>query len=136
MPEDIVERVKNCNRPGGPIDMTEDDATDILEAYKKAFEESWTEDWDDDNSGDVQFVLFADDSGAIGTTGRTLRDITLDNGKLMSISIVLIALFSVILLISPDWIESRVLITLVGVALVVLAFFASLGLAILAGIKM
>jgi hypothetical protein len=64
-----------------------------------------------------------------------LRDITLDNGKLMAVSILLIALFSVMILISPNWIESRVLITLIGVGLVLLAFFASIGLAILIGIK-
>jgi predicted exporter len=53
----------------------------------------------------------------------------------MAVSILLIALFSVMILISPNWIESRVLITLVGVGLVLLAFFAAIGLAILIGIK-
>ncbi|KAL7573818.1 hypothetical protein ACA910_007843 [Epithemia clementina (nom. ined.)] len=136
LPADILNRVKNCNRPGGPItNMTVEDAEAILKSYKQLFEENWSEGYDDENNGDVQFVFCSDDSGAIGTTGRILRDITLDNGKLMAISICLIALFSVILLVSPDWIESRVLITLIGVCLVVLAFFASLGLAILIGIK-
>jgi hypothetical protein len=137
VPETIVDRVKNCNRPGGAIkDMTKDEAEEILERYKEAMENRWSKNWDDDSAGDVQFVIFSDDEGAIGTTGRTLRDITLDNGRLMAISICIIALFSAILLITPDWIESRVLVTLIGVALVVLAFFASLGFAILVGIKM
>jgi len=136
VPKNMVKRVQNCNRPGGPIeDMTEDEAEDILEEYKEKFEDTWAEGWDDDNDGEVQFVIFTDDVGSIGTTGRTLRDITLDNGKLMSISICLVAIFSIILLISPDWIDSRVLITLIGVSLVVLAFFGSLGLAILLNIK-
>ena len=136
LPGDIVDRVKNCNRPGGAINLTEDEAQDILREYKEAFENNWAEGYNDPNDGEIQFVLFSDDAGAIGTTGRTLRDITLDNGKLMAISIIFIALFSVVLLVSPDWIESRVLITLVGVCLVVLSFFAGLGMVILIGIKM
>jgi hypothetical protein len=135
LPKKIVDRVKNCNRPGGSIDITVDEAEDILRNYKEAFEDSWSEGWNDNDKGEVQFVIFTDDNGVIGTTGRMLRDITLDNGKLMAISIILIAFFSVMILISPNWIESRVLITLVGVALVLLAFFASIGFAILIGIK-
>jgi hypothetical protein len=135
LPKDIVERLKNCNRPGGSVDITVDEAEDILKAYKEAFEESWSEGWDNKDAGDVQFVVFTDDRGVIGTTGRILRDITLDNGKLMAISIILIAFFSVMILISPNWIESRVGITLVGVGLVLLAFFGSVGFAILIGIK-
>lgn len=135
LPPAIVDRVRNCNRPGGPVDITEEDAKIILKDFKKAFEDNWSEGWDDPDAGDVQFVIFTDDRGEVGTTGRLLRDITLDNGKLMAISIALIALFSIMLLISPDFIESRVLLTLAGVALVLLAFFASIGLAILIGIK-
>jgi hypothetical protein len=59
----------------------------------------------------------------------------LDNNVLTSISIVLIALFSALFLFSPDWVESRVLITLLGVALVVIAFFGALGFALLVGVK-
>jgi hypothetical protein len=135
LPDKIVERVKNCNRPGGSVNITTDEAEDILRAFKEAFEDSWSEGWNDNDDGEVQFVLFSDDNGVIGTTGRMLRDITLDNGKLMAISIILIAFFSIMALVSPDWIKSRVLITLVGVGLVLLAFFASIGLAILIGIK-
>jgi hypothetical protein len=135
LPDNIVERVKNCNRPGGSVNITVDAAEDILRFYKEAFEDAWSEGWDQKDDGEVQFVIFSDDNGVIGTTGRMLRDITLSNGKLMAISIILIAFFSVMILISPDWIESRTLITLVGVGLVLLAFFASIGLAILIGIK-
>jgi hypothetical protein len=135
LPDKIVERVQNCNRPGGSVDITVEDAEFILRNYKEAFENAWSEGWNKKDDGEVQFVIFTDDNGVIGTTGRMLRDITLDNGKLMAISIILIAFFSVMILISPDWIESRVLITLIGVGLVLLAFFASIGLAILVGIK-
>lgn len=64
-----------------------------------------------------------------------LQEITLDNTALTVLSIALIAIFSVLFLFSLDWVESRVLITLVGVALVCLAFFAAVGFAILIGTK-
>jgi len=135
-PDGLVKKVKNCNRPNGQIDdMTYEEAKEILEEFKKKMETEWSQGWDDDESGEVQFVFFSDDAGAVGSTGQVLRDMTLNNSTLVSISTIIIALFSVIFLISPDWIESRVLITLIGVALVVLAFFASLGFAILLGTK-
>eukprot|EP00525_Craspedostauros_australis_P007632 CAMPEP_0198134658 /NCGR_PEP_ID=MMETSP1442-20131203/60188_1 /TAXON_ID= /ORGANISM="Craspedostauros australis, Strain CCMP3328" /LENGTH=1556 /DNA_ID=CAMNT_0043795805 /DNA_START=403 /DNA_END=5073 /DNA_ORIENTATION=+ len=135
VPRDIVQRVANCNRPDGPIEITEAEAEDILYDYKKAFEESWTEDWDDSSAGEVKFVGFHDDQGVIGTTGRLLKDITLDNGTLVAISIVLLALFSALFLLDCDLVESRILITTVGVALVILAFFASVGFGLMCGIK-
>lgn len=64
-----------------------------------------------------------------------LEEITLDNGTLTAVSIVLILAFSCLLMFDIDLVESRVLITLVGVALVVLSYFSAIGLAILAGIK-
>jgi hypothetical protein len=132
----IPDRIQNCNRPGGRLDIDEDEALEVLEKFKEAFEESWTEGWDDPTSGEVQFVGFFDDQGGtIGTTGRLLRDLTLANGKLTAISIVLIAVFSAIFLFSFDVIESKVLVTLIGVGLVILSFFAALGFGILCGIK-
>ena len=132
----IPDRIQNCNRPGGRLDIDEDEALEVLEKFKEAFEESWTEGWDDPTSGEVQFVGFFDDQGGtIGTTGRLLRDLTLANGKLTAISIVLIAVFSAIFLFSSDVIESKVLVTLIGVCLVILSFFAALGFGILCGIK-
>jgi hypothetical protein len=59
----------------------------------------------------------------------------LDNNVLTSISIVLIAVFSALFLFSFDWVESRVGITLIGVGLVVIAFFGALGFALLVGVK-
>lgn len=118
LPPDIVERVKNCNRPGsGALEITEDDAEQILRLYKEVMEDTWSEDWDDKDAGDVQFVGFYDDSGVIGTTGRLLKDITLDNNKLTAITIILIMFFSAVFLFSSDLVESKMLVTLVGVAL-------------------
>eukprot|EP00977_Amphora_coffeiformis_P025775 scaffold22137_cov164-Amphora_coffeaeformis.AAC.1 len=136
LPLDIMNRLKNCNRPGGPIELTKDEATELLEQWKEAMENTWTQGWDDKNDGPVQFVAFFDDGGAtVGSTGRMLTQITLDNTTLTMISIFIIAFFSAMFLFSFDFVESRVLITMVGVALVVLSFFSALGFGILTGVK-
>lgn len=70
VPEDIVKRVGNCNRPGGPItSLSVDDAKEVLHRFKKEWEERWSEGWDDE-SRDVTFTGFVDDVGVVGTTGR------------------------------------------------------------------
>jgi hypothetical protein len=134
-PKLIVERVGNCKRHNGQISITEQDAEEILYEYKKAMEEAWSEGWDDDNAGEVQFIGLFDDKSVSGGAGRMLEETTLDNTTLMSIAIVIIAIFSVMFLFSFDWVESRVGITLIGVSLVILAYFAALGFALLIGIK-
>ena len=135
VPEDIVARVQNCNRPGGPTNITADDAAEILKQMKAKFDEVWSKGWDDDADGEVQFVSFSDDVGAIGTTGAFLREITLSNGLLTAISIIVIAAFSVFLMFSVNPVESKVLLTLVGVGLVILSYFAALAFSIIIGIK-
>ena len=134
VPAGIMARVRNCNRPGGALELSFLEAKELLEAWKIAMEESWVEGWDDSNNGEVQFVGFSDDQGSIGTTAQLLIDITLSNGRLTAISIIIIAVFSAIFLFSCDAIESKVLVTTVGVGLVLLSFFAALGLGILLGI--
>ena len=132
--------------------------------FKIETERIWATGWDDKDSGDVQFVGFYDgkccsnadliiflwscsrknglllswnlDVGAIGTTARTLQEVTLSGGNLMILSFSLIILFSVYFLASSNRIESRIAITIVGVFLVIISFFAALGVAILAGIKL
>jgi hypothetical protein len=64
-----------------------------------------------------------------------LREITLSNTVLTIVSIVANALFSIFFMFNTDLVESRVVVTLVGVALVVLSYFAAVGLALLVGIK-
>lgn len=135
VPSRIVDRVKNCKRPGGPVDLTEEEAKQVLFLWKEAAENAWNQGWDDPNDGEVQFVSFSDDAGVIGSTGRMLREITLSNTTLTVISIVLIAVFSVLFMFNFDLVESRVFVTLVGVSLVVLAFFAAVAMGLLVGIK-
>ncbi len=64
-----------------------------------------------------------------------LEEITLSGGTLTVISIALIALFSVAFLYNFDLVASKVTITLIGVLLVILAFFAAMGFGLLVGIK-
>ena len=137
IPKNIPDRVRNCNRPGGPVEITVEDAEEILFKWKEAMEDAWTKGWNNDEDGDVQFVGFFDDGGGVpGTTGRMLTDITLDNGLLTAISIIIIIVFSALFMVSPDPVESRVLLVLIGVSLVVMSYFGSVGLAILCGIKL
>eukprot|EP00957_Ditylum_brightwellii_P081688 6214591-Ditylum_brightwellii.AAC.1 len=75
-------------------------------------------------------------TGAEGTTQRVLNEVTLSSGQLMGISIFIIFFFSVVFLFSFDVIQSKVLVTIVGVSLVIIAFFGALGTAILSGIKL
>ncbi|CAB9518815.1 Protein patched homolog 1 [Seminavis robusta] len=131
----ITERVSHENRPGGPLNITEEDAAEVLALFKQSFESQWTDGWDDDNSGNVQFVGFFDDAGVPGTLATFLNSVTMSSGLLTAVSILIIASFSVIFLASRDPVKSRIGITLVGIILVMLAFFASVGLGILIGIK-
>lgn len=133
--EQIVDRVKNCNRPSGALNITVKDANEILLRYKKAFESAWSAGFDNDDEGEVQFVGYYDSVGVSGTTDWLLDDITLANGKLMAISIIIIAVISAIFLFSTDVVESRVLLTLVGVGLVLISFFGALGFGLILGIK-
>jgi len=129
----IMERVKNCNRPGGPIsNLTYDDATEILREFKVKFDEDWSEGWDDDDDGSaLKFVSFVDDLGVIGSTGRVLEESTLDSNRLTLISILGILITSAAFLFRPDGIKSQLMICTIGVLLVILSFISALGFAVL-----
>lgn len=64
-----------------------------------------------------------------------LKDITLSNGDLVVVSIAIIAVFSVLFVLSTDPVESRIGITLFGVMLVIFAFFAAVAFGLIVGIK-
>ena len=64
-----------------------------------------------------------------------LVDITLSNSSLVVVSIAIIAIFSVLFVLSSDPVESRIAITTLGVGLVMLAFFAAVGFGLIVGIK-
>jgi hypothetical protein len=135
-PEDIVTRVQNCNHPDGPVDITLEDAKNILEIWKVVMEDAWSKGWDDENDGEVQFFSFYEGgNGVDGTLERILDEATLDSSKLTAIAILSIVIFSAMFLFSLDMVESRVGITLVGVGLVVMSFYAALGFGLLVGTK-
>lgn len=133
-PYTIAQRVRSCQRPGGPLQITRDDAKQVLYLFKQAMEETWSKGWDDPTQN-ISFVCLYDDSGAGGTAARILQAVTLDNTALVTISMALIAVFSILFLVSFDVVESRVLIALIGVSLCILGYFAGLGFGILLGMK-
>ena len=49
IPENIVTRVKTCNRPGGPVNITGKDAEEMFYDNNSAFEEGWVEGWNDED---------------------------------------------------------------------------------------
>ena len=58
--EQIVDRVKNCNRPSGALNITVKDANEIILSYKRAFESAWSAGWDNGDDGEIQFVGYYD----------------------------------------------------------------------------
>lgn len=60
LPDGIVRRVQNCNRPDGPIELSLEDAEEVLFQFKEKFENTWTRDWDKNGAGDIAFVGFFD----------------------------------------------------------------------------
>ena len=52
--------LQNCNRPQGSIEISVEDAEEILYKFKEKFEDAWTKGWDKDSQGEVQFVGFFD----------------------------------------------------------------------------
>jgi hypothetical protein len=71
-PEGIQNRVKNCNRPGGSIDLSYEGAEEVLLLFKEEFEEAWSAGWDNKNAGDVQFTGFFDGKLIMYTRHRSL----------------------------------------------------------------
>lgn len=135
IPSSFIERVKNCNRPGGPVNVTFDEARKIIETFKTKMVDVWSEGWDEDEAGEVQFTGFFDSVGVSGTFNVVLRDISDDSSRLSIISVIIIAIMSMLFLFNKNMVQSRMGITLVGVLIVILSFVASLGFAVLIGIK-
>ncbi len=127
IPENVIERVSHCNRPGGGVDITTDDAVEILESFKRQMVDIWSAGWDNSTDGNVQFTAFFDSVGTAGTFNFTLREISDDSSFLTFISILIIAGISMAFLFNCNMVKSRMGVTLVGVILVVLSFVGSLG---------
>jgi len=135
VPEAMVKRVRNHNRPNGTINISEEDAEIVIENFKKSMIDAWSADWDDEKAGEIEFTGFFDSVGVPGTFEFVLRDISDDSAILTLISVGLIAVVSILFLASCNMVDSRIGITLVGVIIVLLSFLGALGCSILLGIK-
>jgi Sterol-sensing domain of SREBP cleavage-activation len=133
-PRHLVERVQNCNRPSGSVDISYDEASEILRQFKEAMEREWTRGWDDPTQS-VQFVGLFDDNYVDGTIGRLLKSMTLSNQVPMIISMGILFGISAIASFRFNVVQSRVLVTTIGLTLIIIGYFAGLGLAKLTGIK-
>ncbi len=136
----IVERVQNCRRPGGALDISMADAQNILSLWKQTMEDTWTRGWDNDEN-ELQFVGFFDDTGgADGSMGRAMDEVAGNSTSLMVIAIVVIGLFTVLFAFfssySGNLVHSRMLVTLVGFVLAFFSFLAGQGFGLLLGIKL
>ena len=127
IPESMVDRVKNCNRPRGAINITLEDAEIVIEQFKMTLLDAWSAGWDNETEGDVQFTGFFDSIGTPGTFNFVLRDISNDSGSLTLISVAIIAALSMLFLANTNAVQSRIGITLVGVILVLISFVGALG---------
>lgn len=127
IPEGMVNRVKNCNRPRGAVNITLEDAQIVIEEFKQTLLDAWSAGWDDEDEGEVQFTGFFDSVGTPGTFNFVLRDISNDSGSLTLISVAIIAALSMLFLANTNAVQSRIGITLVGVILVLISFVGALG---------
>jgi Sterol-sensing domain of SREBP cleavage-activation len=124
----IVDRVKNCHRPGGKISIKIHDANEILSQFKEAMERMWTKGWDDPNEN-VQFAGYFDDNSVPGTSSRLFTAMTSGNQDAMIIAICILFGVSAIASFRCNLVKSRVLVTAIGFLLVLLGYFAGIGLA-------
>lgn len=135
----IKEMVNLDARPaewGGPVEISDDDEIDILKAFKEEFENKWTEGWDDEDAGEVQFLLFIDDSGSIGTFGRALEKFSGDSAPNTIAAYVVMILMVVIVMFNCNPVKSQMSVSVVGILMAILSFAGSLGVTCLAGISL
>jgi hypothetical protein len=137
MPKDLQKRLAmRPVRHGGPLNISETQAEEALEKYKERFEEALSYDWDDEAGGSLQHTAFSDESGAAGTFGRTLHDLTTDSMPLIAIYGGVTVLLTALFFFSTDLVASRVLLVASGSLLAILGCFAALALSLLCGISL
>eukprot|EP00933_Yihiella_yeosuensis_P057651 TRINITY_DN5761_c0_g1_i4.p1 TRINITY_DN5761_c0_g1~~TRINITY_DN5761_c0_g1_i4.p1 ORF type:complete len:1207 (-),score=263.33 TRINITY_DN5761_c0_g1_i4:401-4021(-) len=136
MPSAIVQRVASAYRPGGPLKITEATAKKVLKEMKKAMEETFSAGWDSSDSDTNQYLSFSDHIGALGSFGRSLKEMTEDSLPLSGVSFGMSIFVSVLFLARRDQLESRMVLGFVGGIFAVLAFSAALGITTLSGIDL
>jgi len=136
-PQKIQKRVALSARPAGAITLSKSDAEEVMYKFKKEFEETFSKGWDDDKAGDVEFVGFTDDTGVVGSFGRTLLTFTLQSVPLSLACYAITAVVCSLLLANfRDYVRSRMALGMFGALVAVIAFSAAIGLTALFNIKL
>jgi hypothetical protein len=136
-PDKIQSRVASEDRPQGAKTISKGKAEEILYKFKKEFEKTYSSGWNDDKDGDVQFVGFTDDTGVIGSFGRTLSTFTVQSLPLSLLCYVITAVVCSLLLANlHDYVRSRMALGMFGSIAAVVAFSGALGLTCIFNIKL
>lgn len=120
-----------------PVEISEDDALEVVMKMKEKMEEVWTRNWDkdDDETADVnRYTAYTGGDG--GTFYRVLKKTTEDSVVPSVVSYVVIIVVSVVLMMSPRPTESKMLVSLLGALLSIVAFSGALGLVVLGGSRL
>jgi hypothetical protein len=137
VPEDLQDRLASRPRAhGGPINITLEQAKEVLTEFKKKFEDRFSSGWDDSANGALEHTAFADDAGAPGSFANTLSEVTTDSLPLIAIYGGVTILLSALFFLSSDLVASRVGLVVIGSVFALLGCFASLGLSALLGISL
>jgi hypothetical protein len=137
VPEDLQSRL--AHRPashGGSVNITLDQAKEVLAAFKKSFEGRFSSGWDDTSAGALEHTAFVDDVGAPGTFANMLSKVTTDSLPLIVIYGGVTVVLSSLFFLSRDLVASRVCLVVVGSLFALLGCFASLGLSAWFGISL
>jgi hypothetical protein len=138
VPETVVTRMKDPNRPmatGGPIEITEEIAKKMLEAFKEEADVWGTEEWKS-GKGNVEFLVFSDDRGSLGTTARTMNQIIQSSIPFIIVFGLVTSFMSAAFFIYPSCVHSRALLIFVGACETILCFIGALGVSVLLGINL
>jgi hypothetical protein len=133
VPKTIQKRVKT--RPahaGGPLNITLDQANQVLDKFKLAYEKKFSEGWDT-GAGILFQTAFSDDIGSGGSFKRTLTELTTDSMPLIAVYSIVTVVIAGVILASLNLVESKVLLGMVGALYAILGCFAGLGLSALVG---
>merc|ERR1712054_263213 len=118
------------------LNITIDQAKEILQMYKKSFEDAFSAGWNNPTSGDLENTAFFDDAGSDGTFARTLSELTTDSVPLIVIYGGLTVLLSALFFVSCDCVASQVVLVMLGSLFAILGCVAALALSALCGISL
>lgn len=135
-PANIVQTVKNPNRPGGPLDINIDTAMKVVEEYKFKMEQTWYKGWDDPNDGLLETTCVVDDAGGGGTFRRVLKESSKDTNTQMILYIISMFCVSALAHASCSCVETSFIAAFCGTASLCLCVFGSFGLTAMCGAKL